>query len=253
MKINVNAGHSYSRPGAVGLLNEVIEARAVKDALIAELKARGHTVTDSTASESATSTVNDQVKKCNASGAELAVSIHLNAGGGTGVECFYYRTSTKGKQYAQKVSKAVASALGLKDRGAKPDNAAAVGSLGWCRNTKPPAILLEVCFVDTQKDYSAYKKTGAAAVAYAIANALVGDSGASHGQFQPYVVRVAVAENDHLNIRKGPGTHTDVVGEVHRGDAYTIVQESTGPGASKWGKLKSGAGWVSLDWTERVK
>ena len=68
----------------------------------------------------------------------------------------------------------------------------------------------------------------------------------------PYVARVTVAANDHLNIRKGPGTDTAIVGEVHRGDAYTIVEEADGPGAAKWGRLKSGAGWISLDFTEKV-
>lgn len=181
MKINVNAGHSYRKPGASGLLNEVKEARAVKDALIRELKARGHTVSDSTASESASNTVNDQVRKCNASGAEIAVSIHLNAGGGTGSEVFYDARSSKGKALAEKVAPALAASMGIKNRGAKPDTAAAVGSLGWCRNTTPPAILCEVCFVDNQTDYNAYTKAGAAAVAYAIANALVGGSSASGG------------------------------------------------------------------------
>ena len=33
---------------------------------------------------------------------------------------------------------------------------------------------------------------------------------------------------------------------------YTIVAESTGTGATKWGKLKSGAGWISLDYTKKV-
>ena len=33
---------------------------------------------------------------------------------------------------------------------------------------------------------------------------------------------------------------------------YTIVAEASGTGAKKWGKLKSGAGWISLDYTEKV-
>ena len=31
---------------------------------------------------------------------------------------------------------------------------------------------------------------------------------------------------------------------------YIIVAESNGTGASKWGKLKSGAGWISLDYAK---
>ena len=33
---------------------------------------------------------------------------------------------------------------------------------------------------------------------------------------------------------------------------YTIVAESNGAGATKWGKLKSGAGWISLDYCKKL-
>lgn len=55
-----------------------------------------------------------------------------------------------------------------------------------------------------------------------------------------------------VNIRKGPGTNYDKTGQVINSGAYTIVQESTGVGATKWGKLKSGAGWVALDFFKKV-
>ena len=34
--------------------------------------------------------------------------------------------------------------------------------------------------------------------------------------------------------------------------AVAIVGESSGKGAAKWGKLKSGAGWISLDYTKKI-
>lgn len=55
-----------------------------------------------------------------------------------------------------------------------------------------------------------------------------------------------------LNIRKGPGTDTAVVGQIRDRGVYTIVKESVGPGASKWGYLLSGAGWISLDYVKKV-
>lgn len=64
-----------------------------------------------------------------------------------------------------------------------------------------------------------------------------------------YVVRVTA---DELNVRTGPGTDSGINTVVHRGEAYTIVEEADGPGASKWGRLKSGAGWVALDHAEKV-
>lgn len=47
---------------------------------------------------------------------------------------------------------------------------------------------------------------------------------------------------DSLNIRKGAGTSYDIVGTVKKGGVYTIVEVN-----GNWGKLKSGAGWISLN------
>lgn len=66
--------------------------------------------------------------------------------------------------------------------------------------------------------------------------------------FQAYQVRVDITD---LRIRKGPGTNYGANGYTGRG-TFTIVAESSGKGASKWGKLKSGAGWISLDYARRV-
>lgn len=62
-------------------------------------------------------------------------------------------------------------------------------------------------------------------------------------------VRVTTAR---LNIRRGPGTNYPVCGKITDRGIYTVIQESPGPGASKWGKLKSGAGWISLDYVTRI-
>lgn len=64
----------------------------------------------------------------------------------------------------------------------------------------------------------------------------------------PYRVRVKIK---NLNIRKGPGTQNASNGFIAPG-VYTIVSESKGTGASMWGKLKSGAGWISLDYCEKL-
>lgn len=66
--------------------------------------------------------------------------------------------------------------------------------------------------------------------------------------FTPYRVRVIVTD---LNIRSGAGTNYKVV-KVCPVGVYTIVAESTGKGATKWGKLKSGVGWISLDYATKI-
>lgn len=56
-----------------------------------------------------------------------------------------------------------------------------------------------------------------------------------------------------LNIRKGPGTNYAKTGKHTGKGTFTITQTSSGAGSSAgWGKLKSGAGWISLDYAKRV-
>lgn len=64
----------------------------------------------------------------------------------------------------------------------------------------------------------------------------------------PYKVRIKIS---NLRIRSGAGTNYAAKGFIAPG-VYTIVEEATGAGATKWGKLKSGAGWVSLDYCTKV-
>lgn len=73
-------------------------------------------------------------------------------------------------------------------------------------------------------------------------------SGAGQAQvFQPYTVTTTC---NVLNIRAGAGTDTNIVGKITepqgRKNQYTIVEEQNG-----WGRLKSGAGWISLEYIAR--
>lgn len=65
----------------------------------------------------------------------------------------------------------------------------------------------------------------------------------------PYKVRITATD---LRIRKGPGINTAIVQKAIAPGVYTIVSEATGEGATKWGKLKSGVGWVSLDYCKKL-
>lgn len=65
----------------------------------------------------------------------------------------------------------------------------------------------------------------------------------------PYRVKVTA---DCLYIRKGAGTNTAKEGSITDKGVYTIVEEKTGVGATKWGKLKSGVGWISLDYVRKI-
>lgn len=57
----------------------------------------------------------------------------------------------------------------------------------------------------------------------------------------------------NLNIRKGPGINYTKTGTYTGKGVFTIVDEAKGPGSTRgWGKLKSGVGWVSLDFTTKI-
>lgn len=66
--------------------------------------------------------------------------------------------------------------------------------------------------------------------------------------FKPYLVRVTASA---LNYRAGAGTDYKINGVIRGGGVFTIVAEQT-VGNSTWGKLKSGAGWISLRYTKRL-
>lgn len=66
----------------------------------------------------------------------------------------------------------------------------------------------------------------------------------------PFLVRVDI--ND-LNIRMGAGTNYSRTGKYTGKGIFTIVEVKAGQGsASGWGRLKSGAGWIALDYAVRV-
>lgn len=57
-----------------------------------------------------------------------------------------------------------------------------------------------------------------------------------------------------LNIRKGPGTDYAKTGKFTGKGVFTIVEVKSGKGSTAgWGRLKSGAGWISLDYAAKIK
>lgn len=63
-------------------------------------------------------------------------------------------------------------------------------------------------------------------------------------EFKSYMVKVTSAA---LNVRSGPGVNYGINTCIRDKGSYTIVAESDG-----WGKLKSGAGWINLDYTKKI-
>lgn len=81
---------------------------------------------------------------------------------------------------------------------------------------------------------------------YAAVQARVNEivNGSKTSSFTAYKVKVTTSA---LNIRSGAGTNNKVVGIIRDRGVYTIVDEKSG-----WGKLKSGAGWISLKYCKKI-
>ena len=249
---NVHAGHSLVCRGASDLLDEVDEDRKVKNKVIELLKKEGHTVYD------CTDDIGDEignlaniVEKCNKHTVDMDISIHLNAGGGTGPEVWVY--SDKLKDVAARISDKIAKTFDLKDRGVKYSQ-----KLYVLRHTTAPALLVECCFVDSAKDKKVWNADKCAkAIVEGILNKTITETKPQKPAETCVVVgpcnfKVKV-EVDNLKIWKGPSTKYKLTGLRTGKGVFTVVEVKTGKGsASGWGKLKSGAGWIPLDKVKRV-
>ena len=212
MKINVHAGHNADGKvacGAVGLIKESTEARKVKNEVIKQLKALGHTVYDCTVDDAKNVSANLSgiVSKCNAHEVDLDVSIHFNSGrndkkgdgDNAGVEVWLYNNSSKAKSYATNVCKAVA-ALGFDNRGVKYST-----GLYVLKHTKAPAMLIECCFVDDADDVELYNyKTMAAAIVKGITGETVGttDTSSASKLYKVQVGAYSKKENAESMVKK---------------------------------------------------
>lgn len=162
MRINIHAGHNPDGMvacGAVGLIRESTEARAVKDMVMAQLTAMGHTVHDCTCNNGTgkEDVLRRIVAACNAHAVDLDVSIHFNAGaqaeadGKTmGTEVLVYDKASNAVPWAQQIADSIA-ALGYRNRGVKVRP-----NLYVLKHTKAPALLVECCFVDDPEDIAIY-------------------------------------------------------------------------------------------------
>lgn len=151
--IVISAGHSARCRGAIGIIDEFDENCLVVNAVAAKLSARGVTVKSfiDTASTTSNENLNRIVDYHNAQVRDLDISIHFNANQDTtrpvGTECLYVTQ----EDLSAEMSAAIATS-GLTDRGAKQRT-----DLFFLNNTEMPAILIEVCFVDSSADVDIYQ------------------------------------------------------------------------------------------------
>ena len=151
-KVFLGVGHGGSDPGAVanGFYEKDLNL-SIALACNEELIRHGVSVQMSRTKDE-NDTLNDEIKECNAFAPDLAIDIHNNAGGGDGVEVFYFSGGGTSKVLAEKVLAEIV-AIGQNSRGIKTR----MGSngrdyYGFIRDTYAPAVIVECAFVDNATD-----------------------------------------------------------------------------------------------------
>jgi N-acetylmuramoyl-L-alanine amidase/Putative peptidoglycan binding domain len=170
MKLALSSGHGLKIRGAADILDEVNEARRIVEEVVKILKASAVGVVKfhDDVSTSQNENLNRIVNWHNAQSRDLDVSVHLNAYQHTskpmGTECLYLTQQS----LAAAVAGAMAKAGHFINRGAKQRT-----DLFFLNSTSKPAILLEVCFVDSQADADLYGEHFVS-ICHAIAESITG-------------------------------------------------------------------------------
>jgi len=178
MRVCISSAHGKNVSGAVGILNEVEESRRIVPEVVKYLKQAGAEVIEfhENNARDKNSNVNAIVAFHNSQQRDLDVSVHLNSvdGGireaGIGVEVLYLTGNTQTHKLASHVARAISNASGLILR---RGDGTLVSNLGFMRLTNKPAILIEVCFVNSQTDAGLYRENFDS-ICRAIAKAITG-------------------------------------------------------------------------------
>lgn len=173
MRIGISAGHGKGDPGAVNPRLNLVEHEAAVAACVAleaRLKAAGISYFVVPYSKYS---LGEKIAVLNAEHLKRpitqAIEVHFNSNAGTpgaGTEVLHH--SVKNGPLAARMSAAISRRLGLLDRGAKKRD-----GLGWLTKTKPPALIVEVLFINNDTEADLIKTPGfAGRVAAGIVEAL---------------------------------------------------------------------------------
>lgn len=203
-------------------------------------------------------------KKANDWGADIYCSFHhnagINSGNGGGLVVISYDDSEQAVSMRNALYNSLINAGLMKGNRSNPTESNK--SLFVLNSTKMPAILVEHGFMDSTTDTPIIlteefaEKSANGWIKFfedyygikRITKVEEKDTQGIKSEENGYLVRVKATA---LNVRAKAGLDGKVTTVIRDGGIYTIVEETSINGV-KWGKLKSGAGWISLKFTERV-
>ena len=179
----------------------------------------------------------------------MFISLHANAYGtwtsANGCETFHARNaSLKSKKFAKIVNDSIHETLKSLNpksvnRGVKCENFAVI------KNAAMPAVLIEYAFYTNKTDLNILKNNRqelAVATVKAICEYFGVEYKDANAPNKEFLIKVIYDGADGLNVRQGPSTLDAINTKVYKDQVFTIVEEKDG-----WGRLKSGAGWISLN------
>lgn len=192
-----------------------------------------------------------RVKKANSWGADFYISIHHNAGvkggSGGGTEVYVCKgCQAKSIQAQNAIYKHAVNRGGLKGNRSDGTRSANFYVIAY---TKMPACLIECGFMDSATDIKyildpAWSKKIARGIAEGICEVFGGKiTVVTTLKKDPGTFKVKVLCD--LNIRVAAGVNNKKVGTIRDKGTYTIIATKRVDGVT-WGKLKSGAGWISI-------
>lgn len=156
--ITISPGHYLPGTGFHDLIDEVTEARKVVNRVVQLLRVASVGVIQVVDNNSTSSSQNLEyiITHHNKTSRKLDVSIHFNATSGrhdTGIGTEVLYQNDKMRSFANKVGQSISNASGLRNRGGKKRI-----NLPFLYNTDQPAIIIEVCFVNSTVDVAIYKE-----------------------------------------------------------------------------------------------
>ncbi|QDA74650.1 N-acetylmuramoyl-L-alanine amidase [Listeria seeligeri] len=252
-KVAAFGGHNGTyESGANGNgLTEKAETKEAAQIATTYAKSCGHTVINGFGKS-----LNERIKYANSENVVAVLEFHANAGGGNGAETLYCAGIASAKADAIEVSKAGAI-KGLQNRGAKGDTSTRHGRLGIVRDTKAPALLHELFFIDSASDVKIWK-ANKKAIVESITKAWLQSQGlnavpksssskpstpAKPATSNSYKNKKLVSKTAGLRFYKKPSwSDKDVAGSVGKGSGFPVVIEKVKVGTAHQYKVKNSKG-----------
>jgi N-acetylmuramoyl-L-alanine amidase len=163
--IVIDPGHGGTSKGAVGRgADGVVYEKDINLAIAHRVKAlllKEKATVTMTREDDSTVELYDRPKLANEKGADFFISIHCDStptpNSASGTTTYYHASDPDGRALAQAIQKHLAAVTGLPNRGAQTDTAIYQSGFAVLRHSKMPAVLIEVAYINNDKDRAKLK------------------------------------------------------------------------------------------------